>query len=649
MNGDDDRTVFQPGPTPVPTPPMAETDAAEAESTIPPRAPTPAPAPPAPPPAAAPRAAAGVAVGDVLNHMFEVRRFLARGGMGEVFEGVNMASDERVAIKIILPALAADPNVQAMFRKEAQTLTRLSHPALVQYRVLAQEPQLGVFYIVTEFIDGVDLASVIGKVSPTLADMIALTRRLAEGLRAAHELGAIHRDIAPDNVLLQQGRLNRARIIDFGIAKDVDPGSKTIVGDGFAGKLGYVAPEQLGMYGRDVGPWTDVYSLGLVLLALAQGQQSKLGGSFVEAIDKRRAGVDTSGAPAAMRPLLDKMLALDPAERFRDMDAVLVALAAVERGEVPPTAPPASPIAPSSPPPAKPLSAASGATPKAGPSRGLLYGGGAVAAIALLGGVGWIAFGGGGAPPKTITAAPAEAGTSIDTVRATIEAKLPTLRCSWLSLTGAAQKPQGISMAFSGVAGQPAAAESELLKAVQGSGGSVAESDFSDVAPIDASFCAVLDGLRGIRAGGTPRLSVAQRKFEISTFTEGDSAGQQGARVIVDMSLADLPADLALYSVEESGEISEIVGSRAAFDQVAKTSKAIEQLPGRDHYRLQLDAVRKPGWAGILLLTGKGGFNEKLLHNASAPGWRTTFDQAAAANGWKAEILWFRFVDETPN
>jgi serine/threonine-protein kinase len=647
VTGDDDRTVFQPGPAPAPPAPEADAPEADAEVTIPPvAAPPPAPAP-APPPAA-PRAAAGVAVGDVLNHMFEVRRFLARGGMGEVFEGVNMASDERVAIKIILPALAADPNVQAMFRKEAQTLTRLSHPALVQYRVLAQEPQLGVFYIVTEFIDGVDLASVIGKVTPTLADMIALTRRLAEGLRAAHELGAIHRDIAPDNVLLQDGRLNRARIIDFGIAKDVDPGSKTIIGDGFAGKLGYVAPEQLGMYGRDVGPWTDVYSLGLVLLALAKGQQSKLGGSFVEAIDKRRAGVDTSGAPPEMRPLLTRMLALDPAERFRDMDAVLAGLAAVERGEV------AAPPAPVPEPPKAPKPVATDAKPaKPAPSRGLLYGGGAAAAVALLGGIGWIAFGGGGAPTKPATtapaAAPAAAGAGLDKVRGAIQAKLPGLSCSWLSLTSAAEKPQGISLAFSGVAGQPAAAESDLLKAVQAAGGSVAESDFSEVAPIDASFCAVLDGLRGIRAEGAPRLSVTQRKFEISTFTEGESAGQQGARVIVDMSLADLPGDLALYSVEESGEISEIVGSRAAFDQAAKTSKAIEQLPGRDHYRLQLDAVRKPGWAGILLLTGKGGFNEKLLHNASAPGWRATFDKAAAANGWRAEILWFRFVDETPN
>ena len=79
--------------------------------------------------------------------MFAVRRFIARGGMGEVFEGANVITDERVAIKVMLPALANDPNVITLFRREAQTLTRLHHPAVVQYRVLAQEPELGVLYI----------------------------------------------------------------------------------------------------------------------------------------------------------------------------------------------------------------------------------------------------------------------------------------------------------------------------------------------------------------------------------------------------------------------------------------------------------------------------------------------------------------------
>ena len=110
----------------------------------------------------------------MLNHIFEVKRFIARGGMGEVFEGANAITEERVAIKVMLPALAADPNVISLFRREAKTLTRLHHEAVVQYRVLAQEPQLGVLYIVTEYIDGTNLSDVLGTLSATPAELAAL-------------------------------------------------------------------------------------------------------------------------------------------------------------------------------------------------------------------------------------------------------------------------------------------------------------------------------------------------------------------------------------------------------------------------------------------------------------------------------------------
>jgi serine/threonine-protein kinase len=239
----------------------------------------------------APRAdGQGIQVGDVLNHIFEVKRFIARGGMGEVFEGINVSSEERVAIKVMLPALAADANVIALFRKEAKTLTKLHHEALVKYRVLAQEPQLGILYIVTEYIDGTNLSDVLGQIKPSPEELAGLLRRLASGLAVAHSFGAIHRDISPDNILLEEGRLDKAKVIDFGIAKDLDPSSKTIVGEGFAGKLNYVAPEQLGDFGREIGPWTDVYSLALVILAVIKGKNVQMGGSLVDAVDKRRQG-----------------------------------------------------------------------------------------------------------------------------------------------------------------------------------------------------------------------------------------------------------------------------------------------------------------------------------------------------------------------
>ena len=310
------KTVFMPPPARVDAvtrPPPAPA--------APPPAPPPPPSPP-PPVSAPPVAPTGhVQVGSVLNNIYEVKRLIGRGGMGEVFEGVNVNDDhDRVAIKVMLPSLAADPNVQAMFRKEARTLTRLSHPAVVQYRVLAQEPTLGVFYIVTEFIDGEPLSDVMGRAKPSSNDLRGLIRRMAEGLRAAHALGAVHRDMSPDNVLLPGGKLEQAKIIDFGIAKDLDPSKATIVGDGFAGKLGFVAPEQFGDFGREIGPWTDVYSVGLVILSVATGRNVDMGATLVEAIDKRRAGPDLSPIPDDLRPLLAAMVTADPAHRLRSME-----------------------------------------------------------------------------------------------------------------------------------------------------------------------------------------------------------------------------------------------------------------------------------------------------------------------------------------
>jgi serine/threonine-protein kinase len=232
-----------------------------------------------------------------------------------------------------------------------------------------------VFYIVTEFIDGQPLSEMLGRLRPTSAELRALIHRLAEGLKAAHDLGAVHRDISPDNVLLPDGRLDRAKIIDFGIAKDLDPTKATIVGDGFAGKLGYVAPEQFGDFGRQIGPWTDIYSLGLVILSLAAGRNIDMGATLVEAVDRRRAGPDLSGAPPDLRPVLARMVAANPAERLRSMDEVLALLDGIE----PAAATPAARA------PAKPPPIADAAKPHGGRAKALPLVLGGLAAVVVAG------------------------------------------------------------------------------------------------------------------------------------------------------------------------------------------------------------------------------------------------------------------------
>lgn len=268
-------------------------------------------------------------VGETLNDLYQVHRLIARGGMGEVYEGTEVHTGERVAIKIILPHLAADPKMQQLFLREARALTHLSHPGLVQYRVFANDRRLGVFYIVTEFVDGPALSDMLSKIDATPELILTLAERLASALQSAHEAGQIHRDISPDNILLPQGRLEQAKIIDFGITKTLAAGHTTIIGDGFAGKLGYISPEQLAERPDDetpiVGPWTDVYALGLVLLAVARGQPAPMGKTLVEAVERRKEVPDLTPVPARLRPMFASMLAPDPAKRFRSMSDVVAA------------------------------------------------------------------------------------------------------------------------------------------------------------------------------------------------------------------------------------------------------------------------------------------------------------------------------------
>ncbi|WP_433910744.1 serine/threonine-protein kinase [Sphingomonas yabuuchiae] len=596
IEGDDDRTVFDPDRTVF--------DAGSALDD-------------------APRSNAGttaIKVGDVLNHMFAVTGFLARGGMGEVFVGANIITDERVAIKVMLPALAADPNVITLFRREAQTLTRLHHEAVVQYRVLAQEPELGVLYIVTEYIDGASLSDVLSSLKPSAQELGALLRRLASGLAAAHALGAIHRDVSPDNVLLPGGRLTAAKLIDFGIAKDLDPGTATVIGDGFAGKLGYVAPEQLGDFGRAMGPWTDVYSLGLVIAALAQGRDLGLGGTLVDAVDKRRAGIDLSAVPQPLRSVVTGMVRPEPADRFQTMGAVLAAL---DAAEVP--------------------GASGGRWPRWWPLALL----GVLLLAALLGFL-VVQSDRTQAPMGTVAAAAAD---PVARARDAIDAALPSVSCTWLRLVSVTPAKGGVRVALTGVAGNPTEAQAEIARTLQAQGMAASAIDFADVSPITQSGCAALDAYRQIRATGRNRLSVPQRRFEMRTQPPGTAyAGKLAANAIIGITIGDPSLDFALVGLEPSGAIDMLIPNRAAFVEQVRASRngvPITDLGG-DRYRLQLDLDHQ-GWSGLLLVTGKGPFDASIIApplGSRDAAWRTKLVERAAERGWQADMIWFRSVDD---
>jgi serine/threonine-protein kinase len=261
-------------------------------------------------------------VGTQLNGIYEIERLIAVGGMGEVYKGRAIQTGDAVAIKMIKPDMARNAAAVTLFRKEAASLHNLYHEAIVRYYVFTVDPATQVSYLAMEYVDGQPLSDRIREGKLGVDDVDVLRRRIAGGLHAAHLLGIVHRDISPDNIILPSGRVERAKIIDFGIARSTQVGEGTVIGSGFAGKYNYVSPEQLGLEGGDVTGRSDIYSLGLVLAEALTGRAIDMGGTQVQLIDKRRRVPDLAGIDPSYRPLLNAMLAPDPNKRPADMAAV---------------------------------------------------------------------------------------------------------------------------------------------------------------------------------------------------------------------------------------------------------------------------------------------------------------------------------------
>jgi len=280
-----------------------------------------APAPTVVFPARGPRAGQ-LGVGTVLNNTHRIDALVARGGMGEIYRATNLTNGETVAVKTLRPELADDPRLVELFHREGAALRRLRDPGIVYYEGTFFGDG-GLLYLVMEFIDGPSLAQVARGKPLAVADVRRLRDRLAAGLAAAHAEGVIHRDLSPENVILPGGRLEDAKIIDFGIAKLQSSARTTVIGRDFAGKLDYAAPEQFGLFGGVVDGRSDIYSLGLVLLFAATGAPTEASDSLVGAIEARKRLPDLSLVPAELREEIAWMLRPDPAERPDSMRAII--------------------------------------------------------------------------------------------------------------------------------------------------------------------------------------------------------------------------------------------------------------------------------------------------------------------------------------
>ena len=269
-----------------------------------------------------PQAAYGIPPGTLLVNTYRVERLLGGGGMGEVYLARHAGIGTEHAIKVIRPSMAMNAQVMELFYREARVLRGVRHDAVVSYDGFVRDDQ-GRDYLVMEYVEGQSLSERLKRGPMSASDVLALRDRLCAGLAEAHRKGAVHRDLSPDNVILPGDRIETAKLIDFGLCKLMDPGQETIVGSSFAGKYRYASPEQFGLYGGAVDARSDIYSLGLILAAAAQGSPLDMGESFEAALRSRQQVPDLTQVPPILRDWLTAMLQPDPAARPASIGALL--------------------------------------------------------------------------------------------------------------------------------------------------------------------------------------------------------------------------------------------------------------------------------------------------------------------------------------
>ncbi len=225
---------------------------------------------------------------------FEILELIGQGGMGAVYKVRQKDLDRIVALKILPPAIGQSPEFAARFTREAKALGRLNHPGIVTLHEFGLQD--GLYFILMEFVDGVNLAQLMksGRISPREA--LAIVPQICDALQFAHDQGIVHRDIKPENLLLD--RLGRVKIADFGIAKvvaavcdrpaDEEGNSRRSEIDAtLAGKIigtpQYMAPEQIS-HPAEVDHRADIYALGVVFYQMLTGE---LPGKRLEAPSKK--------------------------------------------------------------------------------------------------------------------------------------------------------------------------------------------------------------------------------------------------------------------------------------------------------------------------------------------------------------------------
>ena len=268
-------------------------------------------------------------LGSTLRGKWRLDRIVGVGGMATVYEATHR-NGSRVAVKMLHPTLSAQPSLCERFLREGYVANRVAHPGVPRVLDDDLDESDGSAFLVMELIDGVTLDERAKSCRPGDDEILRVARDVLQILSAAHKKGVIHRDLKPDNMLIDKA--GRVRVLDFGIAcllePDDDARAATTTGAAF-GTPGFISPEQaLGR--RDlVGPTTDIYGLGATLFTLASGEfvhASEHPQELVVLAATKRARAVRSCAPQLSRDvaaLIDKALQYAPHRRFATADLML--------------------------------------------------------------------------------------------------------------------------------------------------------------------------------------------------------------------------------------------------------------------------------------------------------------------------------------